>query len=429
MPTVMRNGVPTHISVEEYNETLAKHRKEVLGVDENTGKLRHYNVEDLGKIWVNGQEFSGMAYQGLMTVNTKTYVEEPTRSNDGSIPNINDHDTFVVPRCKVNFKYFNIEDYRRLCNAVMSNEFTVKYYDKQFNEFVLHKMYCEPEEMAKLYNVGTDVFGVLDYEVSFIGTLNDMEIFSVSYNANGGTKLKEPQPYDDKTEYKKGDMVYLVETVGNEQTFRYFQAIYFDNKVYQQALDKTDYWTPKSVSEYNSTAKYYKGNVVYKINIDDKENKTYAFYISVFDGEMTNKPLIDTFYWKKINVNKFDLEKTYSSHKTSTGDTALGDFVYTGTLPVATIYEATYFKNKFIGEYPTNKTYWSSMTYEGISVRWGESIVVEDPEDLFNAPTNEDGSKKTFKGWNTDTSGTGFEYKIGQSLNVFKNMTLYAIWE
>ena len=83
MPTIMRNGKPTYVSVEEYNRELSQFRKDILKIDENTGKIRHYKVEDLDKVWINGQEFSGMAYQGLLTVNTKTYVEEPTRANDG----------------------------------------------------------------------------------------------------------------------------------------------------------------------------------------------------------------------------------------------------------------------------------------------------------------------------------------------------------
>ena len=66
--------------------------------------------ENLAKIYVAGEEFVGIGYQGLMTVNTKTFVNEPVRSNDGSIENIEDYDTFVVPRCKVNFKFFNIRD-------------------------------------------------------------------------------------------------------------------------------------------------------------------------------------------------------------------------------------------------------------------------------------------------------------------------------
>ena len=142
-------------------------------------------VSDLDCIWINGEKFKGIGYQGLMTVNTRTYVESPTRSNDGSIPNINDYDSFVVPRAKINFKLLTLEDYQRLCRIVASfNEFTVKYWDKQFGDFVTHKMYCEPEEMKKLFNVGTRVIGVIDYEISFIGTLNDLEQCSVVYLFN-----------------------------------------------------------------------------------------------------------------------------------------------------------------------------------------------------------------------------------------------------
>lgn len=165
----------------------------------------------LGKIRIGGEDFTGVGYQGLMTVNTKTYVEEPTRANDGSIPNINDHDTFIVPRCKVNFKFFNIRDYQRLCRVISSaNEFYVEYFDKQFGKFVKHKMYAEPEEMAKIYNAHTSVIGVLDYEVSFIGTLNDLEEFTVSYDTSKLTR-KTISSYNENTSYTKDTVVSVTE--------------------------------------------------------------------------------------------------------------------------------------------------------------------------------------------------------------------------
>ena len=208
MPSIMENGTIKKVSVAEYNEYVASLRANIKLNDDGTQKSD--KVEDLDKIWVNGQEFTGMAYQGLLTVNTKTYVEEPTRANDGSIPNINDYDTFIVPRCKGNFKFFEVDDYRRLCDAIQSNEFNVKYYDKQFNKFVVHKMYCEPEEMFKLYNVGTDVFGLLDYEISFIGTLNDLTIHTVKYAAVDGSTNLTPKTfviYSETAIYSKGDKV------------------------------------------------------------------------------------------------------------------------------------------------------------------------------------------------------------------------------
>lgn len=193
--------------------------------------------ENLGKIFIGGEEFTGIGYQGLMTVNTKTYVEEPTRANDGSIPNINDHDTFIVPRCKVNFKFFNIRDYQRLCRVVSSaNEFYVEYFDKQFGKFVKHKMYAEPEEMAKIYNVSTSVIGVLDYEVSFIGTLNDMEEFSVSYDTSKLTR-KTINEYNASTSYSKDTVV----SVTGEISVKYYKYKN-DTSSSGKPVDNTEYW-------------------------------------------------------------------------------------------------------------------------------------------------------------------------------------------
>lgn len=136
-------------------------------------------------IKINGRVFRGIGWQGLLTVNTKTYVESPTRTNNGSIPNIKDHDTFSVPRAKVNFKLLSIEDYQDLCEIINAyNEFPVEYWDKQLGAFVTHNMYCEPEQMAKLWNLGTKIIGVLDYEISFVGTLNDLPTCAISYYLN-----------------------------------------------------------------------------------------------------------------------------------------------------------------------------------------------------------------------------------------------------
>lgn len=147
---------------------------------------QHVENMDTIKIW--DEVFKGIGYQGLNTVNTKTYVTKPERTLDGSMPNIDDHDTFFVPRAKVNFKLFSIEDYQRFCHVVsLANQFPVTYYDKQVGEFVTHYMYMEPEEMRKMFNVGTRVIGVLDYEVSFIGTRNNIPEKKVTYYLNSSS--------------------------------------------------------------------------------------------------------------------------------------------------------------------------------------------------------------------------------------------------
>jgi len=196
------------------------------------------NVENLNKVWVAGEEFTGIAYAGLLNVNTKTYVEEPKRSNDGSIENINDYDTFVVPRAKFNFKYFSISDYQRLCRVVNSgNQFPVTYFDKQFGTFVTHLMYCEPEQMANLYNVGTSVIGVLDYEISFIGTLNNMQLFNVSYNSNG-CELRTWNTYSSETTYDLGDRV---KNTSEEDITTYYEYINEESKSGTELSD-IEYW-------------------------------------------------------------------------------------------------------------------------------------------------------------------------------------------
>lgn len=410
MPSIIENGAIKRVSVAEYNEYVASLRANIkLNPD---GTQKSDKVEDLDKIWVNGQEFTGMAYQGLLTINTKTYVEEPTRANDGSIPNINDYNTFIVPRCKVNFKYFDIYDYRRLCDAIQSNEFTVKYYDKQFNEFVVHKMYCEPEEMFKLYNVGIDVFGVLDYEISFIGTLNDLQEHQVTYNANGGTILGNPSEYVSIQTYKKGDRV----TLGSGDSTRYFEAIWFENSFYGKALTETQYWLKHNFYEYTAIA-YTKGDIVYE---QLKEGRKY--YIAT-QNVPADRPLTDTEYWQTITVKTFDEERKYTSNRISREDKSQGQFVANSR--GNEVYEAIYYFDEFDGKDPTNTVYWKLLALgNGVNVKWGNSIVVADPEDLFNAPSGKASTK-----WNTRADGSGFTYYPSQSLNVFKNLTLYAIWE
>lgn len=144
-----------------------------------------FKKENIDSIWIWNEEFKGIGYQGLLTTNTKNYVDSPTRMNDGSMPNLPDHDSFIVPRAKVNFKKFSIEDYQRLCRVInQANEFPVTYFDKQVGDFVTHNMYCEPEQMTRLFNVGTKIIGVLNYEISFIGTLNNLKSYTIAFCSN-----------------------------------------------------------------------------------------------------------------------------------------------------------------------------------------------------------------------------------------------------
>ena len=220
------------------------------------------NFPTLGTIKINGEEFTGISYQGLSTVNTKTYVEEPQRQADGSISNINQYETFVVPRIKINIGLMNIKDYQRLCVAVRSNEFVVEYFDKQFGVSVSHKMYCEPEEMAKLYNVGTSVIGILDYEISFVGTLNDRDTYTLAYNINGGGTAKTISDWSVSVEYSKDDVVksdslyylYINETASTGEAVT--NTDYW-KQIINPISENSFYWGESTVIPVMSTLQYF----------------------------------------------------------------------------------------------------------------------------------------------------------------------------
>lgn len=138
----------------------------------------------LTDISINGQIFKG--YSDFTCINSKTYVVEPERTIDGSIPDINNYVTFFVPRVQIVFKYMKLEDYQRFLTAIEPNEFTVSYFDYTKGEVVYHKMYAEPQELEKIHTYRLEVLGILNKTISLIGTLNNIETFSLTYLANGG---------------------------------------------------------------------------------------------------------------------------------------------------------------------------------------------------------------------------------------------------
>jgi len=230
---------------------------------------------DLGTVVINGEVFTN--FQAFTTVNTKTYVKEPERSNSGAIENINEHDTFIVPQLTINFKYLSITDYQRLCLAITSNEFIVKYWDKQLGIIVSHKMYCKPEEMTKIYNVCKYLIGVLDYEISFVGTLNSLTIYTFSYNSNGGS-ARTINEWSVSTTYSKDTVVKST----SDTAVTYYKYIN-NNSSSGNALTNTDYWATIS-SNVIDTQTIAWGNSTVISNGDDLINFYTAPSGKTFDG-------------------------------------------------------------------------------------------------------------------------------------------------
>ena len=369
-------------------------------------------IEELGTVWINGEEFKGIGYNGLLTVNTKTYVSEPTRANDGSMPNIGDHETFIVPRCKINFKYLNVNDYRRLCNAILPNEFLVKYYDKDFGDFVEHWMYCEPQEMAKIYNIGTAVIGVLDYEVSFIGTLNKLKELTVQYDTAGQTikNLAEGEIFNSEVEYKYGDRVLY--------NGDYYEAIFYEDEFKGVLPPNANYWTPivGNVGSWEPETRYFIGSLV-SISTSGKT----SYYECIKSN--TGIPVDNQEYWKVVNVNEYDQNTTYTK----------GDVVYVYTSSEAIYYRASYSNNLFSGKFPYDTRYWKRLSILGeITINWGHSMILGDPMYLFTPPSGKTSADKWqvyIKAPNGEFVETSNYYAANRNVSILRDMKLKPVWE
>ena len=145
------------------------------------------NVEEKGdntlrSVIINGEEFIG--YSSFKCVNTKTYVTEPERTYDGSIPNINAYDTFIVPRLEISFEFMTIQDFRRFLKATSPNEFPVTYYDYEIDKVVTYNMYIQPRDMATIHNNGLEILGITGQTISLIATLNNVDYININYYDN-----------------------------------------------------------------------------------------------------------------------------------------------------------------------------------------------------------------------------------------------------
>jgi len=142
-------------------------------------------ANELNKVIINGQEFE--LYTDIFSLDTMTWTKEPTRSLDGSMPDINDIDRFPVPRLWIDFKYISIDDYRRLLSAVNAPEFEVTYYNLETDSMVTHNMYIHPLDRYKIHNKGKDLIGIIGAGITLVGTLNEVLTYSITYNGNGAS--------------------------------------------------------------------------------------------------------------------------------------------------------------------------------------------------------------------------------------------------
>ena len=145
---------------------------------------------------LDGIIFGGLGHRMLKTQNQLTYNTSPSRQTDGSMENINDYDSFILPKVELGFKFIDYETYQKLRRFLLAKRtFVVTYYDKDFNDFVKHEMYAEPDDLTNFFNLGEQIIGSEDFVVRFIATLNNRQICDITFLGAKVEKTEEGEYY------------------------------------------------------------------------------------------------------------------------------------------------------------------------------------------------------------------------------------------
>lgn len=118
----------------------------------------------------------------------KTLKETPSRTDNGSMPQLRTIPFFITANLKIDFDLLSIDDYRRIMKLIYTGQncYKVKAYDIVYDRMVIVEMYFQPEEMPKIFAIaekvhGTgvssnevlDLVGVQDHTAQLVGTGND----------------------------------------------------------------------------------------------------------------------------------------------------------------------------------------------------------------------------------------------------------------
>jgi hypothetical protein len=109
-------------------------------------------------------------------------VQQPTRSQDGAIVDLDNYSTFLTPRLIIKYNMMNIEDYRTLMTFLKSkNTFNVTCYDIVADRRVTHEMYFANPQMPVIYQRYLAALGVQDYTIELIGTNHKTEDMKIIF--------------------------------------------------------------------------------------------------------------------------------------------------------------------------------------------------------------------------------------------------------
>lgn len=137
---------------------------------------------DLDEFRLDGVSFKGIGHEMLKSQNQLNYTISPGRQSDGSMKNIEDYKSFILPKVEIGFKFIDYDTFQRLRIFLLSKRtFNVQYYDKDFNAIVTHEMYAEPDDLTAFFNLGEKILGSREFTLAFIATLNEDTLYTATF--------------------------------------------------------------------------------------------------------------------------------------------------------------------------------------------------------------------------------------------------------
>ena len=150
----------------------------------------HYKETALDRIEIDGCEIHGYFEYSFME--EKSYTEQPVRSQDGSINDLEDYTTFLTPRLIIKYNMMNIDDYRTLMTFLKSkNAFNVTCYDIVADRRVTHEMYFANPQMPIIYQQYLTAMGIKEYSIELIGTNRKTEEITFTLDGDERTAYKD----------------------------------------------------------------------------------------------------------------------------------------------------------------------------------------------------------------------------------------------
>ena len=274
---------------------------DIASLDSNDAVL--YEAVKIEQVKIDGNIFS--SYGAYQFIWEKTFVRTPDRASDGSMRDIENHTTFLVPHLIMDFSIMSIDDYRAIMRMHYErNEFNVECYDPIYNKRIRAKMYFATEEMAKLYTINKvrlnedkwedwiQLVGVHDYTVELIGTNNDIELIKIAYHLNPPSNIG----YTDTIVYD--DDIYSGESVTIGEKAKSITSQKFNGQY------SFKYWT---TNKYGGSV--YMNGKNYTINQGDSENALTLYA----QWQPTTDTTISTYSLRSIEQESTSQEdKTYN---------------------------------------------------------------------------------------------------------------------